>query len=103
MNAKPLLSTLSCSVVLAACMSPPPSASPPAAQPTMQSGVYARNLDTTVRAQDDFYRFVNGKWLTNTAIPADRSNYGAFALLEDEAEQDLKAILDEASAASAPA
>jgi predicted metalloendopeptidase len=68
----------------------------------MQSGVNKQNLDTSVRPQDDFYRFVNGKWLANTAIPADRSNYGAFALLEDGAEQDLKSILDEASAANAP-
>jgi len=102
MNAKPFLSALTCSVILAACMSPPPNEQPPAAKSTMQSGVNTQNLDTVVRPQDDFYRFVNGKWLTNTSIPADRSNYGAFALLEDDAEHDLKAILDEASATNAP-
>jgi putative endopeptidase len=64
--------------------------------------VHMQNLDTGVRPQDDFYRFVNGKWLTNTSIPPDRSNFGAFALLEDNAERDLKAILDEAAAANAP-
>lgn len=106
MISKPVLSALCCSIGLAACMSPPPngSSSPAAEAPraTMQSGVYTQNLDTSVRPQDDFYRFVNGKWLTNTAIPADRSNYGTFALLEDGAEQNLKAILDEAAAANAP-
>ncbi len=103
MNAKPLLAALSCAVVLAACSSPPTNA-PPAAAPTstLRSGVYGANLDKAVRPQDDFYRFVNGQWLTNTTIPADRSNYGTFALLEDGAEQDLKAILEAAAAANAP-
>ncbi len=69
---------------------------------TLRSGVYSSNLDKGVRPQDDFYRFVNGQWLTNTTIPVDRSNYGAFSLLEDGAELGLKAILEEAAAAQAP-
>ncbi|MDY6947451.1 MAG: M13 family metallopeptidase, partial [Pseudomonadota bacterium] len=68
----------------------------------MLSGVNSQNLDEAVRPQDDFYRFVNGQWLTNTTIPPDRSNYGAFSLLEDGAERDLKAILEQAAAANAP-
>ncbi|HEY0685493.1 MAG TPA: M13-type metalloendopeptidase [Steroidobacter sp.] len=103
MNAKPLLAVFSCAFVLAGCSTP--QSAPPAAAPTstMRSGVYASNLDKAVRPQDDFYRFVNGQWLANTTIPADRSNYGAFSLLEDGAENDLKAILEEAAAANAPA
>ncbi len=103
MNAKPLLAALSCAVVLAACSSPPTGA-PPAASSTstLRSGVYGSNLDKSVRPQDDFYRFVNGHWLANTTIPADRSNYGTFSLLEDGAEEDLKTILEEAAAANAP-
>src|SRR5687768_5044287 len=103
MNAKPLLAALSCAVVLAACSSSPTGA-PPTASPTstLRSGVYLSNLDKTVRPQDDFYRFVNGHWLANTTIPADRSNYGAFSLLEDGAEENLKTILEEAAAANAP-
>ena len=65
--------------------------------------MYSQNFDRTVRPQDDFYRYVNGQWLTTTEIPADRSNYGAFSMLEDGAERDLRAILEEASAASSPA
>jgi len=104
MNAKPLLAALTCAVVLAACSSPP-SGEPPASAPTatLRSGVYSSNLDKSVRPQDDFYRFVNGQWLSHTAIPADRSNYGAFSLLEDGAEENLRTILEEAAAANAPA
>ena len=31
-----------------------------------------------VRPQDDMYRAVNGEWLATHAIPADRSEWGAF-------------------------
>lgn len=104
MNAKLKLAALSCAVVLAACSSPPTSAPAASAQTSkLRSGVYSSNLDKNIRPQDDFYRFVNGQWLTDTNIPADRSNYGTFALLEDGAEQDLRTILDEAAAARAPA
>lgn len=104
MNTHALLAAFSCAVVLAACSSPPASA-PPTTPAGLgpRSGVYSQNLDKAVRPQDDFYRFVNGQWLTNTDIPADRSNYGTFSLLEEGAEHDLKSILEEAAGASAPA
>src|SRR5262245_59302281 len=104
MNAKPLLAALSCALVICACSSPPTSAPATASAPPislLRSGVYGQNLDRAVRPQDDFYRFVNGQWLTNASIPADRSNYGAFALLEDGAEKNLKDILEEAAGAYA--
>ena len=45
------------------------------------SGIELQNFDASVRHQDDFYYSVNGKWLANTPIPADKSNYGAFSVL----------------------
>lgn len=62
------------------------------------SGVEYGNFDKTVRPQDDFYRYVNGTWLQKTQIPPDRSNYGAFTALEDKAEKDLRAIIEELAA-----
>jgi putative endopeptidase len=64
---------------------------------TLQSGVLLANFDRSVRPQDDFFRFVNGSWLSATDIPADRSQYGAFTLLQEGAERNLHAILDEAA------
>ena len=80
-------------------------AAPPASTPTtaLASGVLRQNFDSTVRPQDDFYRHVNGAWLTNTPIPPDRSNYGAFSMLEEASERNLRTILEEASTARAPA
>lgn len=63
----------------------------------LSSGVLMQNLDAAVRPQDDFYRHVNGRWLAATEIPPDRSNYGAFTMLQEGAEQDLLGILQSAS------
>jgi putative endopeptidase len=62
------------------------------------SGVRLQNFDRNVRPQDDLYRFVNGAWLASIEIPADKSNYGLFAVLDDQAEKDLHAILEQAAA-----
>jgi putative endopeptidase len=70
--------------------------------PALGSGVILSNFDRSVRPQDDFYRFVNGQWLKNTPIPADKSNYGSFTMLADEAEKNLRVIVEEAAAAKAP-
>jgi len=58
----------------------------------------AANMDTTVKAGDDFYKFANGNWLKNNPIPAEYSRYGAFEVLEEENYIQLKTILAEASA-----
>jgi predicted metalloendopeptidase len=65
------------------------------------SGLRLQNFDRSVRPQDDLYRFVNGTWLATTEIPADKSNYGAFTILADGAEKDLRAIAEESAAAKA--
>ncbi len=83
-----------------------PAAAPVAATPAVPapgSGLFLDNFDRSVRPQDDLYRFVNGGWLARTDIPADKSNYGAFTLLQDDAEANLREIADEAAAAGAPA
>lgn len=60
-------------------------------------GVETSNFDEAVRAQDDFYRYVNGTWLANTEIPADKSNYGSFIELADKAERDMRNIIETAA------
>ncbi|HLM66084.1 MAG TPA: hypothetical protein VK358_01090, partial [Longimicrobium sp.] len=62
-------------------------------------GFDRRNLDTSVRPQDDFFRYVNGGWLKTTQIPADRSSFGSFVELRDRSEESLRAIIEEAAAA----
>lgn len=71
-------------------------------KPGLKSGVDLTNLDKSVRPQDDFYRYVNGGWLDKTEIPEDRSNYGTFTMLADEAEKNLRTIVESAAAEKAP-
>ncbi len=61
------------------------------------SGINQANMDKTVRPGDDFNAYVSGTWLKNTEIPADKSRYGAFNVLRDNAESDVKAIIEAVS------
>ncbi|HLS48374.1 MAG TPA: M13-type metalloendopeptidase [Actinomycetaceae bacterium] len=54
-------------------------------------------MDTTVRPQDDLYRFINGHFLRAHAIPADRARDGVFMRLRDVSEQRVRAIITEAA------
>jgi predicted metalloendopeptidase len=59
-----------------------------------KSGLDLASFDRSVRPQDDLYRFVNGRWLDTTAIPADRVTYGTFTELADRAEMDVRRIIE---------
>jgi len=87
-------------VLLAACgKSAPPTPAPVAPAPKAPtSGIEMANFDPTVKPQDDLYRAVNGGWLETTEIPADKASYGAFSQLDDAAEAQLRAIIEEAAA-----
>ncbi len=54
-------------------------------------------MDTSVRPQDDFYRYINGTWLETHEIPADRATDGAFHALRDLSEDRCKIIVEEAA------
>jgi len=75
----------------------PPPAPPPA--PRRISGVTKANMDVAVRAQDDFYRFVNGHWLDTVQIPDDKPTTGAFVKLDDEAKANIRALIEDAAKA----
>ncbi|HNP97390.1 MAG TPA: M13 family peptidase, partial [Cyclobacteriaceae bacterium] len=40
-------------------------------------GLELANMDTTVRPQDDIFRFANGAWLDRTVIPGDKGSWGS--------------------------
>ncbi len=58
------------------------------------SGLNLQNVDHSVRPQDDFYSYVNGTWLKNTEIPADKSSWGAFNELAEKSLNQLHTIVD---------
>ncbi|MFV0426405.1 MAG: M13 family metallopeptidase [Beutenbergiaceae bacterium] len=54
----------------------------------------ARN--DTIRPQDDLYRHVNGGWLAAHEIPADRGRDGVSHALHDQAQIDVRTLIEEA-------
>jgi len=61
------------------------------------SGINVSLMDKSVKPSDDFFRFVNGTWLDNTEIPADRTRWGSFDELRQKTDIDALRLLDEAS------
>ena len=61
------------------------------------SGIDTQYMDASIRPQDDMYRYVNGKWLADMAIPNDKPGFGVFDKLYDDSQDQLKLIIDTAS------
>jgi predicted metalloendopeptidase len=68
-------------------------AEPPA--PVLSSGLELQYMDTSVRPQDDFYHYVNGKWLATKEIPADKGVYGSFYELRDTVQEQLRPLIND--------
>jgi putative endopeptidase len=67
-----------------------------AREPDSKSGIDKSTFDSSVRPQDDLFRNVNGKWLKEATIPADRPADGAFNRLRDLSETRVRSIIEEA-------
>jgi predicted metalloendopeptidase len=60
---------------------------------TQPSGIITANFDTAVRPQDNFYKYVNGKWLASAKIPADLPAYGSYWTLRDNIQGELRDLI----------
>lgn len=66
-------------------------------------GIDVAGMDVSVRPQDDFFRYVNGRWVDDTPIPGDQSTYGTFGILRERAQEAVRAIIEaEGRAQGAP-
>ena len=63
----------------------------------LASGIAVQYVDPAVRVQDDFFLHMNGKWLKDTPIPADKSSWGAFEKLHDDTQPQLLALIENAA------
>ncbi|MEO8141502.1 MAG: M13 family peptidase, partial [Sphingomicrobium sp.] len=54
-------------------------------------------MDTSVLPGNNFYDYANGTWAKNTPIPADKSNYGMFTLLDDLSRERTKSLIENAA------
>ena len=71
-----------------------PAAASTKAQRYGRWGVDLDGMDKSIKPGDDFFKFVNGKWVAVTQIPADRTRFGAFDMLRDLSEVRVRAIVD---------
>ncbi|WP_457099552.1 M13 family metallopeptidase [Microbacterium sp. P5_E9] len=60
-----------------------------------RSGLMLDDLSAEIRPQDDLFRHVNGAWLERTEIPDDKARWGSFHLIAEQAEKDVRAIVEE--------
>jgi putative endopeptidase len=63
----------------------------------LASGVILQNMDTLVKPGDDFDAYVNGNWTKITKIPSDKESIGVSDIINDKAQEDVKAIIESSS------
>ena len=103
-----ILTLLACGAISTAIAQTPADANAPtggakarAVTVAVVSGIDSRNIDPSVRIQDDFYRHVNGGWLNTVTIPADKSRWGAFEELHENSIINLRNIIESVPKAAA--
>ncbi len=69
-------------------------ACPTASMAEPRSGIDISAIDPTVRPQEDFWQFANGKWLAATPIPADRAAWNTFLTVYETTQQQLRDVIE---------
>ena len=66
----------------------------------LTSGIVKKNMDSLTKPGDNFEQYVNGTWRKNNKIPSDKASYGAFDMLYDQSQKDVKVIIEAAAKGS---
>jgi len=66
----------------------------------IRSGIELSHVDSDARPQDDLFGHVNGRWLAEYEMPADRATDGAFRSLYDRAEEQVRDLIIGAATAA---
>jgi putative endopeptidase len=101
---------MAATTALTACTSAPPEAAapatpaevvaPPAPAPKPTYGTFGfdtAGMDASVLPGNNFYQYANGTWAKNTPIPADKSNYGMFTVLDDLSRERTKTLIEQSA------
>lgn len=67
------------------------------------TGLNLANLDTTVSAGTDFYRYVCGGWMKNNPLTDEYSRYGTFEVLIENNRKQLQDLIEGLAAKENPA
>ena len=63
----------------------------------LTSGILKEYMDTSIEPGNDFTGYVNGTWVKDTEIPADKSSYGVGYIVHEESEENVKKIIEESA------
>lgn len=63
-------------------------------------GLDLANLDTSVKPQQDFYKFATGGWIARHPIPDNKTSVGSFDLLAERNREALHGLLEDLSSKS---
>lgn len=66
-------------------------------QVSMNEAINPANMDTTVKPGNNFFEYVNGEWIKKHPVPPQYSQYGAFTVLYENNQKELKDLVDEIS------
>ena len=67
------------------------------------TGLNLANLDTTVSAGTDFYRYACGGWMKNNPLTDEYSRYGTFEVLIENNRKQLQDLIEGLAAKENPA
>jgi putative endopeptidase len=59
-----------------------------------QKAINPADMDLSISPADDFDQYANGGWKVNNPLPGDKSRFGSFDKLRDEAEKQLQTLFD---------
>ncbi|MBN2638811.1 MAG: M13 family metallopeptidase [Bacteroidales bacterium] len=69
----------------------------PKKQTGMNEAINPANMDKNILPGNNFYEYVNGNWIKDHPVPPEYSSYGAFTVLYENNEKELKDLIDEIS------
>ncbi|KFI84509.1 MULTISPECIES: M13 family metallopeptidase [Bifidobacterium] len=64
-------------------------------QASLKSGIDPASFSSVIKPTDDLFRYVNGPWIDTYRLPDDRSRYGSFDKLAEDAENQVREILED--------
>ena len=65
-----------------------------AAKLELVSGIDRSGFNESIRPQDDFFDYVNGTWVENTEMPADKARWGTFDALREQSQKDIRSLVE---------
>jgi putative endopeptidase len=76
---KKLIGAIAGVIVMAGCNQPAP-------KEEAKQDIIRNDMDTTVRPNDDFFAYANGRWIKNNPIPGDETAWGIGELVQKKPE-----------------